>query len=205
MARSATRRPSRKELREIAARRRRNTNLFLIGGGALIVLLVGFVIYLNIRATLPVGAEQSFPTLGNAHIAQGATSPIAYNSTPPTSGPHYPGLAGWSVYTEPIRYEQLIHNMEDGGVIVYYQCPDGCPELVDQLASVVRPYLDAGRHVVLAPNDPAWGVDTGQPFHEDMGAHIALAAWQRLDKFEEFDAERIRTFIERYEGIDHHN
>jgi hypothetical protein len=205
MANSAVRRPKRQELREIAARRQRNNNLMLLGGGILIVGLVILVIAINIRNTLPVGDEQTFPTQGNTHIAQGSVSPVAYNSTPPTSGPHYPGLAAWAVYSEPIRYEQLIHNMEDGGVLVYYQCEDGCPELVEQLRSVVAPYIDSGRHVVMSPNDPTWAVENGQPFQQDMGARIALTAWQKLDKFDEFDADRIRSFIERYEGIDHHN
>lgn len=202
----ATRRPNRQELREIAARRRRNSQLMLIGGGILLLVLVGAVIYLNIQSTLPVGEEETLPTLGNTHIAQGSASPIAYNSTPPTSGPHYPGLAPWAVYQEPIRYEQLVHNMEDGGVVVYYQCPDGCPELVDQLDGLIRPYVESGRHVVMLPNDPTWMGSEGSvtPLHQDMGARIALTAWQKIDKFDEFDAERIRSFIERYEGIDHH-
>lgn len=200
-----SRRLSREEARNEAARRRRNTNLMLIGAGVAIVALIAFVIYLNIRSQMPVGNEESLPTLGNAHIPQGSTSPIEYNSTPPTSGPHYPGLAPWAVYEEPIRYEQLIHNMEDGGVVIYYQCEDGCPELVEELRAVVTPFIDAGEHVVLVRNDPTWGPEGGgTSYHRDMGARIALTAWQRLDKFDEVDAERIRAFIQRYEGIDHH-
>jgi hypothetical protein len=56
----------------------------------------------------------------------------------------------------------------------------------------------------MMPNDPAWGSENGTSFHKDMESRIALTAWQRLDKFDEFDADRIRAFIERYEGIDHH-
>jgi hypothetical protein len=204
MTKSTLRRPNRKELRQLSARRQRNNNLILIGGGVAIVAIIALVIVLNIRSTLPVGAEQVMPTQGNTHINQGSTSPVEYNSTPPTSGPHYPGLAPWAIHQTPIRYEQLIHNMEDGGVVIYYQCADGCPELVDQLSSVVTSYLNAGRHVAMVPNDPTWGAENGQPFHKDMGSRIAVTAWQRIDKFDEFDAERIRAFIERYEGIDNH-
>ncbi|MBX3000288.1 MAG: DUF3105 domain-containing protein [Caldilineaceae bacterium] len=204
MTKSTLRRPKRKELQEISARRQRTNNLILIAAGVAIVAIIALVIVLNIRSTLPVGAEQRLPTQGNNHIAQGSVSPVEYNSTPPTSGPHYPGLAPWAIHPTPIRYEQLIHNMEDGGVIVYYQCADGCPELVEQLSAVVRPYLNAGRHVVMVPNDPSWGEGNAVPFHKDMGARIALTAWQRIDKFDEFDADRIRAFIERYEGIDNH-
>ncbi len=177
----------------------------MLGGGALaLVILVAVVVWASVRASAPVGSEQRFPTQGNSHIPQGSASPIEYNSVPPTSGPHYPGLAPWDVYTEPIRYEQLLHNLEDGGVVIYYQCPEGCPELVAQLEELVRPYVDEGRHVVVAPNVPGWTPSGNQPAHKDMGAQIALTAWRVLDKLDAFDAERIRAFIERYEGIDNH-
>lgn len=205
-SKTAAARPSRQELRAIAEKRRRNTNLMLIGGGVVLVVIIGLIIYANIQANRPVGEEQTLPTQGNAHIAQGSTSPITYNSTPPTSGPHYPGLAPWNAYQEPIRYEQLLHNLEDGGVVIYYQCEDGCPELVEQLHAVARPLIAAGRHVAVVRNDPTWAGDAGSvaALHQDMGARIALTAWRRIDKFDEFDEARILAFIERYEGIDNH-
>ncbi len=201
---SNTTRASREELRELAVKRRRNANLLVIGGAAFLVLVVAGVIYLNIQGSRSVGAEETAATMGNTHIAQGALSPVQYNTTPPTSGPHYPGLASWGVNRQPQRYEQVIHNLEDGGVIVYYQCADGCPELFDQLAAVVKPYADAKRNVMLVPNDLTWTDGGSQPLHQDMGARIALTTWQRIDKFDDFDADRMRAFIDRYEGIDHH-
>jgi len=144
-------------------------------------------------------------TQGNNHIADGSRSPVAYNSTPPSSGPHYPGIAPWGSYTRPFAYEQLVHNMEDGGVVVYYQCSDGCPDLVAQLDGVVQSYLKQGRHVILVPNDPTFTNGGSSPWHQDMGSRIALTAWQRIDKFDDFDAERIRQFIDAYEGIDNHS
>ena len=203
-SRDAFARPSRQELKEEAARRRRRQNLFVAAGGAALVVLVGLVIYLNVRNSMPSGEEETFPTQGNTHIAQGSASPIEYNSTPPTSGPHYPGLAPWDIYDQPVRYEQVVHNMEDGGVIVYHQCQDDCPELKRQLADLVQPYISAGRHVLMMPNAPEWAAFGSLSTHKDMEARIGLTAWQRLDKFDEFDAQRIRAFIERYEGIDHH-
>jgi hypothetical protein len=38
-----------------------------------------------------------------------------------------------------------------------------------------------------------------------MGARIAVTTWQRLLTMDEVNEQQIRTFIERYEGIDHHN
>jgi hypothetical protein len=37
-----------------------------------------------------------------------------------------------------------------------------------------------------------------------MQSRIALTAWTRLDRLEEFDERRIVRFIEAYRGIDHH-
>lgn len=202
--RTGTRRANRQELNDLATRRRRNGNLMVYGIGGVLVLVAALVVYLNIQGSQPVGAEESVATLGNTHIAQGSLSPVRYNTTPPTSGPHYPGLAPWGVNRQPQRYEQVIHNLEDGGVIVYYQCPEGCPKLIDELTGVIKPYADAGRKVMLVPNDPTCTENGSQPLHEDMGTAIALASWQRIDKFDDFDADRIRAFIDRYEGIDQH-
>lgn len=191
-------------VRAQVAQRRRNQNLILAGVGVVFVILIGFIVYLNVRSAQPVAGESTFDSQGNTHIEFGNPSPITYNSTPPTSGPHYGNLVGWGIYDEPQRYEHLVHNLEDGGVVVYYQCPEGCPELVKELTDLVQPYITQGRHVVLVPNDPNWTINGSQPLQQDMGARIALTAWQRILKLDEVDSGAIRTFIERYEGIDHH-
>ena len=86
------------------------------------------------------------------------------------------------------------------GVIVYYQCEDGCPDLREQLAEVVQPFISAGRHVLMMPNDPTWTAFGSQAAHKDMESRIALTAWQRLDKFDEFDAQRVRAFHRTVRG-----
>jgi hypothetical protein len=102
-----------------------------------------------------------------------------------------------------VRYEHLIHNLEDSGVVIYYQCEDGCPDLVAELETILNPLIADGRHIVLARNDPNW-VENGQQLHKDMGARIALAAWRKLLLMDEVNADTILNFIEKYEGIDHH-
>jgi hypothetical protein len=111
-----------------------------------------------------------------------------YNTSPPTSGPHLGSLARWGVHEVPIPNELQVHNLEDGGVMVQYNCPDGCPDLVTQLEGVVDQYHDG---IILAP-------------YPGMDSRIALTAWQRIDQFEEFDAERISRFIRAHRGDDHH-
>ncbi len=199
-------RPSRDTLRERAIRKRRDQKFLLIGGAALFVVLIGFVVYLNIRSAQPVTGEKTLTSQGNSHIDFGGASPLAYNSIPPTSGPHYGNLVAWNVYgpDQPQRYEHLVHNLEDAGVIIYYQCPEACPDLVKQVADIAEPYIRAGKHVIVAPNNPSWTVNNSQPLHQDMGARIALTAWTKILKLDQVDPDKIRKFIDRYEGIDHH-
>lgn len=176
----------------------------VIGAIGIFVAIIALVIFMNVRSELPVAGEQMLESQGNLHIEVGTRSPMVYNSTPPSSGLHYGGLANWGIQSEPVPYELLLHNLEDGGVIVYYQCSDGCVETVDALKAILAPYISRGDHVVLAPNDPAWLDAQGNPYHKDMEAPIAVVAWQRLLKLEDVDADRINAFIQRYEGIDHH-
>ena len=49
---------------------------------------------------------------------------------PPTSGPHYSQLADWGIHDEPISNELQVQNLEDGGVMVQYNCPTGRESLV---------------------------------------------------------------------------
>lgn len=142
------------------------------------------------ETTYPV---QTFADQGRQHLAMGQTFD-GYNSNPPTSGPHAPAAARWGVYTQPIPKEVLVHNMEHGGVVVWYNCEAGpqplssdqCADLHDRLAGVVNRFMGQGKLLVLSP-------------YPAMDHRIALTAWTKLDTFDEFDEARIASFIERYE------
>ncbi len=154
----------------------------MIGGGIVLILVLVLVLVAAFRPR----PGQAVSDLGNQHIE--SPQRAGYNSQPPTSGPHYESIARWGVHDEPIPDELQVHNLEDGGVLIQYNCPDGCPELVEELARVVRRY---SRQVILAP-------------YPEMEARIALTAWGRIDAFEEFDEKRIIRFIRAYRGLDHH-
>jgi uncharacterized protein DUF3105 len=140
---------------------------------------------------------KEFPDLGNAHIPRLGDSHAPYNSEPPTSGTHLPGIAPWGIYDKPIPKEYQVHNLEDGGIVIQYNCPKGCPDLIKKLEGVFFKYKARAQkekkyiHLILAP-------------YPDMDARLALTAWTRLDKLTDFDEARIDRFIEAYIGIDHH-
>jgi thiol-disulfide isomerase/thioredoxin len=165
-------------------RRRQQRRWLLRGFGILALLLIGGLTFLALTKEYP---GRAVPTLGNQHIASAETPQVPYNTRPPTSGPHLPSLARWGIYTHPIPDELQVHNLEDGGVLVQYYCPD-CQEFIAKLEAIVSRYPDK---VILAP-------------YPEMDTPIALTAWGRIDTFHEVDEQRIVRFIEAYRGIDHH-
>jgi hypothetical protein len=168
------------------ASRRRSARPIKVGVGlAGVVVVAALVGWFTYRAAADLPGER-LADQGNLHIQTASDPHAPYNSVPPTSGPHLPYIAPWGVHTRPIPDELQVHNLEDGGVMVQYNCT--CPELVDKLRGIVSRY---DKFVVLAP-------------YPTMKTKIALTAWTRLDGFEEFDEARIVRFIDRYRGIDHH-
>lgn len=133
------------------------------------------------------GPGLAVASLGNEHVETPFDEHRAYNSNPPTSGPHTPYLAEWGVHRIPIAPETQVHNLEDGGVLIQYSCPSPCPDLAKKLESL------APRHdrIVVAP-------------YPLMEHRVALTAWGRLDVLSDFDEGRIGAFIEAYAGKDHH-
>ena len=119
--------------------------------------------------------------VGNLHFARGGSLPVPYTSVPATSGYHYSdggAPARWGVYTETLEDGVLVHNLEHGGVGIHYDCPEGCEDLVKDLAEIAG----RARKVILSP-------------YPGMDTTIALTAWTFIDNFEEFDNQRIQDFI----------
>jgi hypothetical protein len=175
----STTRVRRTTLRE---QRKRHERVWLVAIIAALSLLIAAMLYAAFRPR----PGRAVPSLGNQHIQPPQRA--AYNTTPPTSGSHYTTIAPWGVHDEPIPNELQVHNLEDGGVLVQYNCPEECPGLVGQLTALVRQYPEG---VILAP-------------YPGMEARIALTAWGRIDTLQELDENRILRFIRAYRGIDHH-
>jgi len=154
------------------------------------VLIAAFVLVVIVRNTI---AEQNppgdlsipdtstrYPSQGQDHIAVGQAHP-AYNSNPPTSGWHYINPAAWGVYTETLPDEQLIHNLEHGGIWMSYQDP------TDQ--TIINDLLD------IASRFPSHIIVEPRPANDSP---VAVAAWGQLLKMDTVDKETIYAFIRRY-------
>jgi hypothetical protein len=123
------------------------------------------------------------PNKGFDHVDEG--TPVAEDEDFPTSGPHWPRPAKAGFYEEPQPKGALIHALEHGLVVVYYDEP-GFKAL-----SMLRRASDdlAGR----------WQGLITVP-HEGLGQEMVLTAWRRRLDLAEFDETALAAFIDAYSG-----
>lgn len=110
--------------------RRRTIALLGAGGVALIAAVLAIVFFTGggdsgERAALEAAdcTLESFPAQENSgdhsDVPTLETKP-KWNSSPPTSGPHFGQTAVWGAYDEEVPLVQSTHNLEHGGVIIHY-------------------------------------------------------------------------------------
>ncbi len=147
------------------------------GIGAIVV--IGLIYGLVILARLSKGNKgqigDSFFDQGRQHIAVGSSHP-EYNSNPPTSGWHYAQSADWGVYKNELPDEQLVHNLEHGGIWISYKGIDETAVLA--LEKISR----SESKVILEPRSK-------------NDAPISLVSWGKLQKLEKFDEAAVKNFI----------
>jgi parvulin-like peptidyl-prolyl isomerase/tetratricopeptide (TPR) repeat protein len=143
----------------------------------------------EIETTAEVGSDGlpgvSVPDQGRGHIDPGSGHE-PYASIPPTSGEHYPNTTSYGIHTQPITAEIQVHNLEHGGVIISYD-QDANEQLKGELLSYVNGLRTQELYckVMLAP-------------YENLGSELAITAWNRVLKLEEFDEDILTGFIDEF-------
>lgn len=169
---------SAKQARADEARRRARRKRRLTWAGVIVLaLLMGvWIVWASTRPEPGV----AYPDQGRDHIARG-TPHAAYNSNPPTSGWHDSSPAAWGFYTNEIADEILVHNLEHGGIWISYRDPND-QEVIDKLSELIRRF-------------PSKVIVTLRPKND---SRIAVAAWTRLLKLDQYDENQILDFIKAY-------
>jgi hypothetical protein len=121
-------------------------------------------------ADLDAGAcnvvAQSFTGLTQIHVA--VCSAVNYRNDPPAGGDHYPVWAAYQSYSFPVPRGFWVHDLEHGGVVYSYNCPDGCAGEVADVQAMIDALpvddtcsADEAHRVILTPDpllDARWGV-----------------------------------------------
>ncbi|MDA1330142.1 MAG: DUF3105 domain-containing protein [Chloroflexi bacterium] len=119
-------------------------------------------------------------SLGREHIE----GPVDYGSEFPTSGPHDPSPVRPGFYDAPQRTERLVHSLEHGSIIIYYDKPS------DATMDLIRSWTDK------FPG--AWDGVIAVP-HENLGERIVLTAWRHRLELPKMDV-RASFFIDAFRG-----
>ena len=97
---------------------------------------------------------------------------ITYNTYPPTSGEHHPAAVIWGAYSQPVDPRQVVHNMEHGGIVLWYG-----PEIPDaERRALTDFYNENPNGIVVTPLDPSPKL-VKFPQHTNLTTQIALTAW----------------------------
>lgn len=119
-------------------------------------------------------------SLGREHI----DGPVDYGTDFPTSGPHAPSPARPGFYNDPLPSEALVHALEHGNIVIYYDAPS------DAAMNLLRGWTDQYQGV--------WdGVIAVR--HDDLGEKIVMTSWQHRLEMAKIDV-RASFFIDAFRG-----
>jgi hypothetical protein len=144
-----------------------------------------------------------YPSQGHRHFDPGESTKFAYNSDPPTSGPHLEMFSSAFNNATPLAAFVQVHLLEHGNVLLQYNC--NCPDIAGALYQIAYTYdkrlipLDqmqptpaqvqaaeeAGESVIVAP-------------YPGMKHKIAITAWTRLGTLDSVDQAKIESFVNAY-------
>ena len=172
----------RQQMRERNRKQKMITNFVWGGIGVAVIAVIGIIIVQGVK---PAAGESIPVMLSSPHIPTD-TDPGQYNSDPPTSGLHYvneldAGFYETNSYQYPAGY--LVHNLEHGYVIFWYNCglldETGCTNLKEHIRTAMD---DLGGTKLIAYPWPSQDVP------------LVMTSWGRLEKFEDFDADKAKAF-----------
>lgn len=176
----------RQRLRERQRSKRTGSWLGWILGLGVVVAVVGYLVW---AATRPPYGE-AFPILDSTHVAEG-TDPGPFNSDPPTSGHHYereldPGLYedGDLADMGPFPVGHVIHNLEHGYIVFWYNCDLLSANDCETLKTQIRDYMASSsvRKLVAFP----W---------RSIEVPLVLTSWGYRLKMPDFNAGEASKFI----------
>ena len=115
---------------------------------------------------------------------------IDYATSPPVFGEHFPTWAAYKTYDFPVPLGFLVHDLEHGAVVFFYDCPEGCSDEVQ----VVQDFIDA------LPADPRCSSNVRVQVilvpRPKLGVRWAASSWGASLTADCFDPEVFGQFYE---------
>lgn len=140
---------------------------------------------LHARELAPAGPDgvRTFSSEGRAHLDPGEK--WEYGHYPPTSGPHDPVPVKPGFYRKPQAPEKLVHSLEHGNIVIYYENPTG--PVLRRLKKWARVHTGKWDGVIVTPLP-------------GTGKGIILTAWTKSLHLDPFDPARASAFMKAFRG-----
>jgi hypothetical protein len=119
-----------------------------------------------------------------AHVNDGQK--VNYETNPPTSGAHWATPTNPGFYTAAQTPERLVHSLEHGNVVIYYNQASLQSSDVDALKAVAKQYTGQWDGVVVVP----W---TGKEA-------AVLTAWETTLRLDKYDPAKVDQFVDAFRG-----
>lgn len=157
---------------------------------AVVLAVVAALLLAGVAVTVPLLLRSSGEaTAGPASLADvrkyddlevaHTTDDVDYPQSPPVGGPHAPVWLDCGVYDEPVRDENVVHDLEHGTVWIAYDPEAGVD--VDAIAEVLP------QDGIISPYD-------------GLGAPVVVTVWGRQLALDGADDPRLELFIDTYGG-----
>lgn len=193
-----------------------NRLAFSIAAG---VIFVGFLVWLFIISIKPLPGQAALQESRN-HVPEG--SKVEYKFNPPTSGDHYPSWIKKGFYDEPRLDGNLVHSMEHGYVIIWYNCEkkvnvklnligdvyaqvqmtegtEGTPSA--KLSDLPKAFSDGScdstksqiRSIIQKSDHKVIAMP-----RINLDSPVVLTAWGRMEKLDSLNEDKIKAFINAF-------
>lgn len=168
--------------------RKKKQTLIRFMWGGLILIVLGILGYAIFARPQPAEGEAVAVMPNTSHVPEG-TDPGPYSTDPPTSGRHYANEMDAGFYNEgdkqvPYPAGYLVHNLEHGYVIFWYNCSSISDQECSDLKSSIKSVMDqVNNFKVIAYPWPSIDVP------------VVMTSWGRIQKFDQFDAGQASAFI----------
>lgn len=134
----------------------------------------------HVTRDMDYATKQGLPPTGGPHWGSSSCG------SDPTAAPPFCGPAPWGIYRDPWDAESVVHNMEHGGLVVWYNTAD--QQLVSDLEDVITGYLEGDALIVMMP-------------YPEMDAEtVAITAWGRREiiPVSAYNEDTVRAFIDAF-------
>lgn len=190
---------TRKQIEAARRRKERTRSILIYGGIGLAVLVVVGLIILGVRNSSASNSLMGDPVTvtSRAHVDP-SKDPGPYNSNPPAGGQHFPTTLPTKFYEEsdvaslpPYPQGYLVHNLEHGYVIFWYNCSTLSTAKCDSMKQDIRDVMAqfGGTKLIAFP----W---------PSQDVPLAMTSWGRILKLNTPDTKTMAQFVKsnRYQA-----